>query len=77
MHCEIIDRYFNVFFVEIQLQKENLKKVLFGRQNLGPHTGMPVSQTAYICHSYKDDYFVNKKKNWIEENMRKRVETNY
>ena len=53
MHCEIIDRYFSVFFVEIQLQKENL----------GPHTGMPVSQTAYICHSYKDDYFVNKKKN--------------
>ena len=25
MHCEIIDRYFNVFFIEIQLKKENLK----------------------------------------------------
>ena len=27
MHCEIINRYFNVFFVEIQLKKENLKNV--------------------------------------------------
>ena len=27
MHCEIVDRYFNVFFVEIQLNKENLKIV--------------------------------------------------
>ena len=29
MHCEIIDRYLNVFFVEIQLETENL--VFFGR----------------------------------------------
>ena len=27
MHCEIINRYFDVFFVEIQLKKENLKNV--------------------------------------------------
>ena len=37
MHCEIIDRYFNVFFVEIQLKKGNLKSVPwaleFGRRN--------------------------------------------
>ena len=31
MHCEIIDPYFNIFFIEIQLKKENLKKVFFGR----------------------------------------------
>ena len=37
MHCEIIDRYFNVFFVEIQLKKNILKSVFwapeFGRPN--------------------------------------------
>ena len=30
MHCEIIDRNFNIFFVEIQLKKENLKSAFFG-----------------------------------------------
>ena len=28
MHCVITDRYFNVFFVEIQLKKGNLKYFL-------------------------------------------------
>ena len=34
MHCEIIDRYFNVFLVEIQLKKEDFE-IVFGHQNLG------------------------------------------
>ena len=29
MHCEIIDCYFNIFFVEIQLKKKNLKSVFW------------------------------------------------
>ena len=45
MHCEIIDRHFNVFFVEIQLKKGNLKSVLwaleFGLPNR--YTGLPNS----------------------------------
>ena len=42
MHCEIIDRYFNVFFVEIQLKQENLK--CFWAPEFGPpnrYTGLP------------------------------------
>ena len=44
MHCEIIDRYFNVFFVKIQLKKENLDA----------QTGIPVSQTAWVCHCWME-----------------------
>ena len=37
MHCEIIDRYFNGFFVQIQLKKENFKSFFwvpeFGHPN--------------------------------------------
>ena len=43
MHCEIIDRYFSVFFVEIQLQKENLKSA-FWTPEFGPpyrYAGLP------------------------------------
>ena len=39
MHREIIYCYFNIFFVEIQLQKENIK-------SLGAQTGILVSQSA-------------------------------
>ena len=39
MHYKIIDRYFNVFFIEIQLKKETWK-VFFGRQKLGAQTGI-------------------------------------
>ena len=46
-HCEIIDRYFNVVFVVIQLKKE---KVLFGHQSFAAQTGIPVFQTAWIRH---------------------------
>ena len=38
MHCKIIDRYFNAFFVEMQLKKENLKSV-FGCPNR--YNGLP------------------------------------
>ena len=43
IHCGIIDRYVNEFFVEIQLKNENLISVFwvpkFGCPNL--HTGLP------------------------------------
>ena len=43
MHCQIIDHYFNMFFVEIQLTKQNLKSDIwvseFGRPN--QYTGLP------------------------------------
>ena len=43
IHCEIIDRYCNVFFVEIQLKRENLKSVFrapeFGHPDR--YTGLP------------------------------------
>ena len=29
MYCDITDRYFNVFFVEMQLKRENLTGVLW------------------------------------------------
>ena len=40
MYRDIIDYYFNIFFIEIQLKKENVKS-FFGRQSL-------VSQMAWI-----------------------------
>ena len=52
MHREIIDCYFNIFFVEIQLKKENLK-VFLGCQSLGAQTCISFSQTAWICHCEK------------------------
>ena len=36
MHCEVTDRYFNVFFVEIQLKKEKLESALWA-----PEFGYP------------------------------------
>ena len=38
MHCEIIDHYFNVFFVKILLKKDNWKS-FFGHPNW--YTGLP------------------------------------
>ena len=49
MHCEIIDRYLNVFFIEIELKKKTWK-VFFGRQSLGAQTGILVSRTTWIHH---------------------------
>ena len=46
MHCEIIDRYFKIFFAEIQLKKETLKGVF-----LVPEFGHPnqyTKQPGYI-----------------------------
>ena len=37
MHCEIIDRHFNVFFIEIRTKKENLKSV-FWAPEFGHHS---------------------------------------
>ena len=36
MHCEVTDRYFNVFFVEIQLKKEKLESAFWA-----PEFGYP------------------------------------
>ena len=43
MHCQIIDRYFNLFFVEIQLAKQNLKSDTWGQEFGCPnrYTGLP------------------------------------
>ena len=43
MHCEIIDRNFNIFFVEIQLKKENLKSAFWAPEIVCPkwYTGLP------------------------------------
>ena len=40
MHCEIIDHNFNIFFVKIQLKKENLSGRVWAPKPV------PVSQTA-------------------------------
>ena len=47
MYCEIVDLYFNVFSVEMQLEKKTWN-VFFGRQSLGVQTGIPVYQAAWI-----------------------------
>ena len=46
LHCEIIDRYFDAFFVELP----KFEKCFFGHQNSGAKTGIPVSWTAWISH---------------------------
>ena len=58
MHYEIIGRYFNVFFVEIQLKKKNLKFFLGGLHSLGAQASIPVSQTAWICHCKRQSHEV-------------------
>ena len=54
MHCEIIDRHFNVFFVEIQLKKGNLKSVLwvleFGHPNR--YTGLPNGLNTSLINGF-------------------------
>ena len=43
MHCEIIDRYLDVFFVEIQLKKENLRSIFWTPEFVHAdwYTGLP------------------------------------
>ena len=53
MHCEIIDRYFNVLFVEIIL-KYNCKKL--EKCFLGAQTCIPVSQTDWIRHCHRNPF---------------------
>ena len=48
MHFDIIDHYFNIFFVQIQLKEKT--SVLFGGQSFGAQTGILVSQMALIRH---------------------------
>lgn len=50
MHCEINDRYFNVFFVKMQLKKEELENA-FRAPELGnprQYTGL---SNGLICHT--------------------------
>ena len=54
MPCEIIDHYFNIFFVEIQLKKEYLKKTPeLGCPNCytGPSNGLNTS-VVHIINFY-------------------------
>ena len=54
MHCKIIDCYFNIFFVEIQLEKQNWKNVIWGLEfgcpnwYLGVPNGLDTSQKVYV-----------------------------
>ena len=52
MHCEIIDRYFNEFFVEIQ--KENLKSLFWAPELWRPnrYTGPPngLNKVGAVTH---------------------------
>ena len=45
MHCKIIDRHFNVFFVEMQLKKENFKCFLCVR--VYRYNGLPNGLLTY------------------------------
>ena len=48
MHCEIIDRYFNVFFAEIQPKKENLKSVFWAAKPVYRSPKQPEYITATL-----------------------------
>ena len=56
MHCEITDYYFNKFFVELQIKKDNLKSVFwvpeFGHQNpyTGPQNNLNMSLLIMMAH---------------------------
>ena len=60
MHCQITDRYFNVFFVEIQLTKQNLKSDIwvseFGQPNW--YTGLPngLYTSLKALYLYRNSY---------------------
>ena len=53
MHCEIMNRYFNVFFVEMQLKKENLKSVWHPNRHTalpnGLNTSLDTAKVLQIC----------------------------
>ena len=51
MHCEVIDRYFNAFCVEIQLEKENLKSVFWATEFGCPnwYTDLPNDLTMSLA----------------------------
>ena len=61
MHCEIIDRYFNIFFVEIQLENGNLKSVLwvleFGHPN--QYTSLPNGLNTSLYEDLKPNLSAN------------------
>ena len=48
MHCEIIDPYFNIFLVEIQLKKQNLKSVTWAPGCSNQSTSLPNSQDTSL-----------------------------
>ena len=37
MHCEIIDHYFNIFFVEMQLKKDTFKTAFWAQEFGSPN----------------------------------------
>ena len=59
MHCEIINRYFNVFFVEMQLKKKNLKSVWHPDRHTALPNGLNTSlDTAKVYRSSKRAEYV-------------------
>ena len=58
-----------VTFVEIQLNKENLKSV-FGIQSLGTHTDILVSQMLWIHHWLYTPFYQNQSKKHYSNHIR-------
>ena len=60
MDCEIINHYFNIFFIEIYLKKENLKSVFwapeFGHTNRSPKQSRYVTDIPENCMNV---YFIS------------------
>ena len=55
MQCETIDSYFNVFFVQVQLKKQNLKSVSLAQECWLPnqYTSLPNGQDTSLLISVK------------------------
>ena len=57
MHCEIIDCYFNVFFIEIQPKKENFKCFLSTRVWTPKLIYWPPKKPEYITVKIQNPFF--------------------
>ena len=69
MHCEIVDHYFNLFFAEIHLKKENLKSVFWAPEFEPPnwYIGLPNSLNTSLHF-----HFLNKE---IRKNRARSMKT--
>ena len=68
MHCEITDCYFNKFFVELQIKRDNLKSVFwvpeFGHQN--PIYRSP-KQLEYVTTNHDGTFYFKFLTKYCEE----------